>query len=64
MKQNLIVMPVYNLIEYSDNYSDTSGSLWQFKRDEVEGNVDLTLNNSPPFKYKSSLFTNKNGVTK
>ena len=27
-------MPVYNLIEYSDNYSDTSGSLWQFKRDE------------------------------
>ena len=26
-----IVMPMYNLIEYSDNYSDTSGSLWQFK---------------------------------
>ena len=34
---------MYNLIEYSDNYSDTSGSLWQFKRDEIEGNVDLTL---------------------
>ena len=29
-----IVMPMYNLIEYSDNYSDTSESLWQFKRDE------------------------------
>ena len=29
-----IAMPMYNLIEYSDNYSDTSGSLWQFKRDE------------------------------
>ena len=29
-----IAMPIYNLIEYSDNYSDTSGSLWQFKRDE------------------------------
>ena len=27
-------MPMYNLIEYSNNYSDTSGSLWQFKRDE------------------------------
>ena len=27
-----ITMPMYNLIEYSDNYSDTSGSLWQFKR--------------------------------
>ena len=61
-------MPMYNLIEYSDNYSDTSGSLWQFKRDEIEGNVDLTVdnnniaNNSSSFKYKSSLITNKNGV--
>ena len=33
-----IAMPMYNLIEYSDNYSDTSGSLWQFKRDEIERN--------------------------
>ena len=30
-----IAMPMYNLIEYSNNYSDMSGSLWQFKRDEV-----------------------------
>ena len=29
-----IVMPLYNLIEYSNNYFDTSGSLWKFKRDE------------------------------
>ena len=61
-------MPMYNLIEYSDNYSDTSGSLWQFKRDEIEGNVDLTVdanhipNNSSSYKYKSSLITNRNGV--
>ena len=34
-------MPMYNLIEYSDNYSDTSGSLWQFKRDEIIGNINL-----------------------
>ena len=27
-----ITMLTYNLIEYSDHYSDTSGSLWQFKR--------------------------------
>ena len=27
-------MPMYNLVEYNDNYSDTSGSLWQFKRDD------------------------------
>ena len=33
-----IIMPMYNLIEYSDNYSDTSGSLWQFKRDEQNMN--------------------------
>ena len=40
-------MPMYNLIEYNDNYSDTSGSLWQFKRDEVPaGNVELSIDNS------------------
>ena len=32
-----IIMAMYNLIEYSDNYSDTSGSLWQFKRDAQKG---------------------------
>ena len=49
-----IAMPMYNLIEYSDNYSDTSGSLWQLKRDEIEGDVDLTVENSSSFRYKSS----------
>ena len=39
-----IAIPIYNLIEYSDDYSDSSGSLWQFKRDEIKGNVDLTVN--------------------
>ena len=44
------------MIEYSDNYSDTSGSLWQFKRDEVPANNDdLSINNSDSFKYKSTL---------
>ena len=51
-----IAMPMCNLIEYSDNYSDTSGSLWKFKRDEVSpNNVDLTATNSEPFKYKATL---------
>ena len=51
-----IAMPMYNLIEYSDNYSDTSGSLWQFKRDEVPANnADLIINNSKAFKYKAAL---------
>ena len=41
-----IAMPMYNLIEYSDNYSDTSGSLWQLKRDEIEEDVDLTFDDN------------------
>ena len=61
-------MPMYNLIEYSDNYSDTSGSLWNFKRDEIEGDVDLTIDNASSFKYKANFIGNtennviKNGV--
>ena len=49
-------MPMYNLIEYSDNYSDTSGSLWSFKRDGIVGNAEVTNDdNAPLFKYKSNL---------
>ena len=55
-----IIMPMYNLIEYSDNYSHSSGSLWQFKRDEspmtTDGNpLNVALDNSTSFKYKASL---------
>ena len=51
-----IAMPMYNLIEYSDNSSDTSGSLWQFKRDEIPvNNADLTSGNSQSCKYKAAL---------
>ena len=64
-----ITMPMYNLIEYSDNYSDTSGSLWDFKRDEIDNNANVTNdNNAPSFKYKANLIGNtenngtKNGV--
>ena len=32
-------MPMYNLIEYSDNYSKTSGSFWQYYRDEPNDNL-------------------------
>ena len=53
-----IAMPMYNLIEYSDNYSDTSGSLWQFKRDEIEGYNNLTVDNSSSFKYKLNIIGN------
>ena len=54
-----ITMPMYNLIEYGDNYSDTSGSLWQFKKDEIINNAYVTNdNNAPSFKYKAKLIGN------
>ena len=31
-----IVIPMYDLIEYSDNYSKTSGSLWQYYKDDPD----------------------------
>ena len=44
------------MIEYSDTYSDASGSVCQFKRDEVLNNNDnLTADNSQSFKYKAAL---------
>ena len=48
-------MPMYNLIEYSDNYSNTSGSLWGFKKDDVTNNANVgNDDNAPSFKYNAS----------
>ena len=50
-----IAMPMYKLNEYS-NYPDTSGSVWQFKRDEVPAdNADSTIDSSQSFNYKAYL---------
>ena len=58
MKQILLILPTYNLIEYSGNYSDNSGSLWGFKRDEIDNNADVTNDdNAPSFKYKARLIS-------
>ena len=46
-----IVMPLYNLIEYSDNYSKTSGSLWPYYKDIPNDN----LARSESFKYKVKI---------
>ena len=54
-------MPMYNLIEYSDNYQDSSATLYQYKRDEPpEANAinDLTTDTSSSFKCKVELFGN------
>ena len=56
-----ITMPMYNLIEYSDNYQDSSATLYQYKRDEppeADAIADLTVNNPSSFKYKVSLLGN------
>ena len=61
-------MPMYNLIEYSDNYSKTSGSLWQYCKDipAVNNNGDIVhfnganTTNSFNFKTKITGQTNNN----
>ena len=56
-----IVMPMYNLIEYSGNYQDSSATLYQYKRDEppeANANADLTADTSSSFKYKIKLLGN------
>ena len=64
-----IVMPMYNLIEYSDNYSKTSGSLWQYCKDRpaVNNNGDIVdfnganATNSFDFKAKITGQTDDDG---
>ena len=52
-----IVMPMYNLLEYSDDYQDSTGSLYQFKRDEPpDDNADVA-NNTSSLVYKSKLIS-------
>ena len=54
-------MPMYTLIEYSDNYQDSSATLYQYKRDEppeVNAINDLTTDTSSSFKYKVELLGN------
>ena len=61
-----VVMPMYNMIEYSKNYKKTTGSLWNYYKDEPNNpplvgdpptanyNADPTTN-SKSFRYKSSI---------
>ena len=53
-----LVLPIYNLIEYSSNYSKTTGSLWFYSKDEVNNfnNNIVNTNNFKSFKYKTKLF--------
>ena len=59
-----MIMPMYNLIEYSDNYSDSSGTLYQFKENQSPMNgispLNIALGSSTSFKYKASLLEKTN----
>ena len=48
-------MPIYNVIEYSKNYSKTFGTLWKYTRDISAD----PITNSEPFKYKTSIIENR-----
>ena len=62
-----IVMPMYNLIEYSDNYAKTTGSLWQYCKDIPTRNnnkqiVNFAANNlTDSFNFKAKI-TGNNGI--
>ena len=55
-----LTMPIYKLIEYSSNYSKTTGSLWFYSKDEaIDFNADIfNDNNFKSFKYKAKSLGN------
>ena len=62
-----IVMPMYNLLEYSKNYRKTIGSLYNYYRDELtnDGNDNFAnrdVVNSEAFKYKNKITGNTYNV--
>ena len=62
-----IVMPMYNLLEYSKNYRKTIGSLYNYYRDELtnDGNdnfANRNVVNSEAFKYKNKITGNTYNV--
>ena len=61
MLKNLdLFLPMYNLIEYSSNYSETTESLWFYSKNEATNfNADIANdNNYKSFKYKTKLSGN------
>ena len=55
-----VVMPMYDLVKYSNNYSKTSGSLWKYYRDEptLKGNgtvIDFPTDNNDSVLFKIEI---------
>ena len=58
-----VVMPMYNLLEYSKNYKKTTGNLWNYYRDEPNSstdndNISHSFLNSESFDYKANFMEN------
>ena len=58
-----VVMPMYNLLEYSKNYRKTTGNLWNYYRDEPNSgtdnnNITHSILNSESFDYKANFMEN------
>ena len=58
-----VVMPMYNLVEYSKNYRKTTGSLWNYYRDKPKSsrdnnNITHSILNSESFDYKANFMEN------
>ena len=58
-----VVMPMYNLVEYSDNYSKTCGILWQYCRDEPALDDDGTITGLTEDNSDTNLFAIKQKIT-
>ena len=64
-----IVMPMYNLLEYSKNYRKTIGSLYNYYRDELSNDINtndfanINVVNSETFKYKNKITGNTYNIT-
>ena len=61
-----VVMPMYNLLEYSKNYRKTTGSLWNYYKDEPnsstdDDNITHSILNPESIDYKANFM--ENGVT-
>ena len=61
-----VVVPMYNLLEYGKNYKKTTGSLWNYYRDEPSSiiganNITHSILHSKSFDYKANFM--ENGLT-
>ena len=60
-----VVMPMYNLLEYSKNYRKTTGSLWNYYRNEpnsgINNGINYSIMGSKSFDYKANFI--EGGVT-